>query len=218
VGDFFLLTSGVPGQLGSTTLDTRLYLRSGAAWNPRTLPQPIEQPLAASPTATMLVAAVPDGGCCGWENEGNDQLLLWRDGKQTVVYDERLRYDNADYDVSFYPADARLSPGLGALAFTLASTARPGAEIRLTVDGKPNDAELARVRKAIAELPAVDVEFFHGTAAKRATIPRAELVGWLDDERLLVARDGRLIVCRIDGTLLQQTGIRVRTAADAFLR
>jgi hypothetical protein len=220
VDAFFLLTSVVPGQLGSTTIATRVYRRSGSAWRWSRLAQPVERPLAASRDAALLVAAVPDGGCCGWENDSNDQLLLLRDGKTRVVYDERERYDNADYDVSFYPANARLAPGFGALAYTVASTAEPSGtgEIRLTTDGKPNAAELARVRKAALDLPAVEVILLDAKAPKPVGIPHAMLVGWLDDRRLLVVRNDRVVVCATDGRLLQETSITVRGAADAFLR
>ena len=157
VGDFFLVTRFTPGQLGSTYHESLLYQRSGRTWQAKKLPQPIERPLTASEKGEVLVAAVPDGGCCGWENESNDQMLLLRNGKVSVLYDEFDRYDNRNYDVSFYTADARLAAGNAMLAYTVVSTARTGGEIRLSSDGKENAEELARVRKAIAELPAVEV-------------------------------------------------------------
>jgi hypothetical protein len=69
------------------------------------------------------VTAVPDGGCCGWAYEGNDQALL-RHGQVSVRYDESDRYDNRHDAVSFYTADVRLAPGNATLAYTTASTPR----------------------------------------------------------------------------------------------
>ena len=45
------------------------------------LPQPVERPLTASARGEVLVAAVLDGGCCGWENASSDQALLIENGK-----------------------------------------------------------------------------------------------------------------------------------------
>ena len=166
----------------------------------------------------MLVAAVPDGGCCGWENESNDQTLLLQDGKVLVLYDESDRYDNRNYDVSFYTADARLAPGNRMLAYTVVSTARTDSQIRLSSEGKENAEELARVRKTIAELPAVEV-VQPGIQSRSTTLIRhAALVGWLNEREILVAQDGRLAVFDIRGSKRKVTAIRVRSAADAFLR
>ena len=218
VGDFFLLTRVTPGQLESTYHESFLYQRSGRTWQPKKLSQAIQKPLAASEKGEILVAAVPDGGCCGWDNEGNDQTLLLRNGNVDVLYDEEARYHNRNYDVSFYTADARLAAGNAMLAYTVVSTAPIGSPIRLSSDGKENAEELARVRKAIGELPAVEVVQL-GTPPRSATvIPRAGLVGWVNDRELLVAQDGQLTVYDIRGSKRKQSTIRVRNAADAFLR
>ena len=218
VGDFFLMTRFTPGQLGSTYHESVLYRRSGQKWRVTKLAQPIERPLAASATGEVLVEAVPDGGCCGWENESNDQTLLLQDGKVLVLYDESDRYDNRNYDVSFYTADARLAPGNRMLAYTVVSTARTDSQIRLSSEGKENAEELARVRKTIAELPAVEV-VQPGIQSRSTTLIRhAALVGWLNEREILVAQDGRLAVFDIRGSKRKVTAIRVRSAADAFLR
>ncbi len=218
VGDFFLVTRVTPGQLGSTYHESLLYQRSGQAWQVKKLPQPIERPLTASEKGEVLVAAVPDGGCCAWENESSDQTLLLQNGKVSVLYDEFNRYDNRNYDVSFSTADARLGAGNAMLAYTVVSTARADGEIRLSSDGKENAEELARVRKAIAELPAVEVLQTGGQPRPATIIRHAGLVGWLSDREILVAQDGRLAVYDIRGGKRKETTIRVRSAADAFLR
>jgi hypothetical protein len=218
VGDFFLLTRVTPGQLESTYHESLLYQRSGRTWQAKKLPQPIQRPLTASEKGEILVAAVPDGGCCGWENEGNDQMQLLQNGKASVLYDEFDRYQNRNYDVSFYTADASFAAGSVMLAYTVVSTAPIGSPIRLSSDGKANTEEWERVRKAIGGLPSVEVLQLGTPPRSAAVIPHAELVGWLNDRELLVAQDGRLTVYDIHGSKPKKTTIRIRNAADAFLR
>ena len=218
VDDFFLVTRFTPGQLGSTYHESLLYQLSGRTWRTKELPQPLEQPLTASERGEVLVAAVPDAGCCGWQNASSDQMLLVRNGTVSVLYDEFSRFDNRNYDVSFYVVDARLAAGNAMLAYTIASTARAGDEIRLSSDGKENPAELSRVRKTIAELPAVEVVRLGGQSQRATLIRHAALVGWMDDEEILVAQDGQLAVYDLRGRKQREIPIRVRTAGDAFLR
>ncbi len=218
VDDFFLLTHVTPGQTQSTYHGSRLYQRTGRTWQVKKLAEPVEKPLTARAKGDVLVFAVPDGGCCGWENESNDRTLLLRNGKVSVLYDEFGRYDNRNYDVSFYTADARIAAGYAMLAYTVVSSAPTGSEIRLSSEGKDTPAELARLRKAIAELPAVEIVRLVTQPATAMVIRRAGLVGWLSEHEILVTQDGRLAVHDIRGTKRRDTTIRVRNAADAFLR
>lgn len=218
VGDFFLITRVTAGQLGATYHESLLHERSGRTWRAKKMPIPVEQPLIASQKGEVLVAAVPDHGCCGWDNESSDQILMLSNGSVSVLYDEFGHYDNRNYDVSVYTANARLAPGYLMLAYTIASTARPGSEIRLSSDGKENAGELARVRSAIAELPAVEVAHLGSPPRGSAVIRRAALVGWVSHDEILVAQDGRLAVYDIRGNRRRDTTIHVRSAADAFLR
>jgi hypothetical protein len=218
VGDFFLLTRVTPGQTGSTTHESVLYRRAGSTWRATKLAQPAERPLTASANGALLVAAVPDAGCCGWENESNDRTLLWEKSKVTVLFDELERYANRNYDVSFYTAAARFAPGDKRLAYTIVSTARTDTEIRLASEGKDNPDELARIRKAIGELPVVEIVTPAVRPRSTTLIHRAALVGWLNEDELLVAAQGRLSVYDIRGARRRETPIRVRSAADALLR
>lgn len=216
VGDFFLVTRFTPGQLGSTYHESLLYQLSGRTWRAKELPQPIMQPLTASEKGEVLVALAPDTGCCGWAS--SNQMLLVRNGKVSVLYDEFGRYGYRSYDVSFYVPDARLAAGNAMLAYTIASTARTGDEIPLSPNGKENAEELARVRKTIAELPAVEIVQLEAQPRQATLIRHAALVGWMGDQEILVAQDGHLAVYDIRGRKLRDIPIRVRSAADAFLR
>jgi hypothetical protein len=218
VDDFFLVTRFTPGQLGPTTHESLLYQRTERGWQVKKLPQPIQTPLTASKEGEILIMAVPDAGCCGWENESNDQMLLLHNGKVTVLWDEFDHYGNPNYDVSFYTADACIAPGNGLLAYTVVSTARPGAEIRLSSEGKENAEALARVRKTIGELPAVEIVNLGFGPLRPTVIRHATFVDWVSDREILVVQDGRLALYDLRGTKLRETTIRVRSGADAFLR
>jgi hypothetical protein len=218
VSDFLLLTQVTPGQIGATYHQSVICERQRNTWQIKKLSQPIFNPLTYSTKGKMLVATEPDGGCCGWENESSDRLLLLRNGKFSVLYDEWDRYDNRNYDVSFYVRDARFAPDHYMLAYTLVSTGRPATEIRLSSEGKENVEELARIRKAITQLPAVEV-MLPGVRPRPITmIPHAELVGWLNNREILIAKDGRLVVYDSRGVKRKVTPIPVRTAADGFVR
>lgn len=166
-----------------------------------------------------MVTADPDSGCCSWENESNDQTLLLRNGKYSVLFDEFRHYGNRNYDVSFFTSNARLSPDSATVAYTVVSTARTASDdIRLSADGKENAEELARIRAAIAELPAVEVVRLGSEEQQKTTIPHASLVGWLNDHEIIVTQGARLVVFDIHSNKQIETTIRVRNAADAFLR
>ncbi len=218
VGEFFLVTRLTEGQLQTEFHETVRYRRSGSEWRATRLPRPVERPLAASESGDVLVTAVPDSGCCGAANDSTDQLLVLTGASSSVVFDEWSRFANRDYDVSFHPDNAAIAPGGSLVAYTLTATSPVDGPIAVAAEGKENAAELARIRKALSELPLVEVVALASPRREPAVIRHAALVGWLSDRELLVARDGRLVVCDPRGVTLRETPIRVRTAADAFLR
>jgi hypothetical protein len=218
VDDVFFASRLTPGQLQTTYHESLRYRREGSTWQRSALPRAVERFLCASARGEALITAVLDGGCCGWENEGSDQLLLVEAGKVSVLYDEFARYGNRDYDVSIFPSYARVAPGGSMVAYTLASTAAARDPIRLSSSGTGNAAELARVRSAVTGLPAVEILNLRNPPGPIAVIPRAGLAGWLNDRELLVAREGALVVSDPHGNTRKATNIRLRTASDAFLR
>jgi hypothetical protein len=215
---FLLLTKYVPGQLQTVYQTTTIYRRDGQLWHPATLPQAIEVPLDASPDGSTLVAAMPDAGCCGWMNVSSDQLWALRGGKATRLFDEALRFGNQDYDVSFVPTAARLSPDLARVAYTLVADAPPAGEaIRLSDSGKENPTELARIRQVIATLPAVEIVRLDGPTATRVVIPHASLMGWLNADRVLVVQAGTLAIYSVAGAKMRDTAVAA-SASTAWLR
>jgi len=214
---FLVLTKFIPGQLQTDYQQSTIYRRAGQPWRPATLPRALETPLDASPDGLTLLAAVPDAGCCGWINGSSNQLLVIRNGRTTILFDEVSRFGNEDYEVSFVAMTARLSPDGARAAYTVAADAPPPGEgIRLSDSGKDNPQELARIRQVMTMLPSVEVVGLVNPT-KPVTITHAELVGWIDDGQLLVVQEGHLAVYSPSGDRLKRTAIAAKANA-AWLR
>ena len=217
ITDFFFVTRWVPGQLGPHFQQTDLYRLQNGRWVGQKLPTPVEQFADMADHGNVFIGVVSDSGCCGWANESDDQALLFRNGQSTVIYDERQRFHNDNYDVSFFTSRARLSPDGSRVAYTLAATASPSEEIRLSDSGKENPEELRRVKKAISELPRVEV--LAVTDPKKAVVGLpGELVDWLDAKRILIVQAGELVVVDVDSGTKAMTRIKAASALQVFVR
>jgi hypothetical protein len=128
------------------------------------------------------------------------------------------RYSNPDYDVSFFTPNAELSPGASFVALDIVSSAQPGSEIRLSSEGKADAKELARIRAALAELPAVEVIRLEDPPKRSALIPHVGLVGWLSDQEILVVEAGTLVALNVSTGTRRKSQIQVSGAANVFLR
>lgn len=218
VSDFFYVTRWVPGQIGSDYLESAVYQRTEGTWTPRKLPHPVERFLDAADHGNVFVEAVGDAGCCGWENESGDTTSVERGDTPTVIFDERRRFNNNDYDVSFYTANAALAPDLNRVAYTIVATHRPGEEIRLGSDGKANADELNSIKQALTDLPRVEVVALAAPNKVTLSLPHTELIGWLDGERLLVFKNGELLQVAASSGKMTATGIKTDAAKFVVLR
>ena len=217
ISDFFFVTRWVPGQLQPQFQQTDLYRLQNGRWVSQKLPAPVEEIADAADHGNVFVEVVSDGACCGWENESSDQALLFRGGQRTVIYDERERFHNDNYDVSFFTARVKLSPDGTRVAYTLLATATPSAEIRLADSGKDNPEELQRVKKAIGDLPRVEVVAVADPKKVAVSLP-GELVGWLDAKRLLMVQAGELVVVDAASGAKTPTPIKAENAQHVFVR
>lgn len=217
VSDFFFLTRWVPGQTEPDFQQTDVYRLQGGNWVSEKLPAPVEQFADAAERGNLSVEIVPDGGCCGWVNESDDQTFLNRNGQSTVLYDERARFHNDDYDVSFFTRNVHLSPDHARIAYTLASTQQPVEEIRLADSGKENPEELQRVKNAMADLPRVEVLALNDPKKIAVSVP-GEMAGWLDGKRVLVFQAGTLSVVDVDSGTRTPTPIKAPDVQHVFVR
>ncbi len=231
ISDFFYLTRFISGQTSEEDLETELYQAVNGVWTAHKLPLPLvdqrgERKLYASVYSFLdatrhgntYIAAIPDAGCCGWDNESNDTTYLVRGAKQAPLFDERARFHNKDYDVSFLTSKALFSQGATEIAYTITASARPGQEIRLADEGKSNPEELRHIQGAIGKLPRVEVVGLTDLLKPRFSLENTELIGWLNDQRLLVWRQGQLFVINAANGQSTPTGLKAEKAAYVFIR
>jgi hypothetical protein len=216
VGKFFLLTQLIAGQTKPIYKSTSLYQENSGKW----IATPVDPQLrnildAANPNA--ILEAIPDTGCCGWTNESDDQTLLRLPEKTLTVYDERADYKNPDYDVSFFTRNGKLSPDLTSVAFTLAATAKPNTPIQLAQQGQASPEESSRIRKALADLPAVEIKSVKDNPRRIAFLPRAEFVGWIGEKEILIVQDHWLIACNLETGARRRSTVHAEDAAHVFL-
>ena len=216
--EFFLLTQFVAGQTTPVYRASALYHEDSGKWTPAALAEPLERVLDAASGGNTIVDAIPDTGCCGWSNQSNDQTLVLTNGKKITVFDEQASYKNSDYDVSFYTANARLSPDLGFVAMTITATAQPNKPIQLSEQGQANPQESQQIRQSLAELPAVAVKSLDDSPKQVAFLPHASLVGWLGQKEVLIVEDHLLVVYNLATGARRKSTVRVDDAAHVFLR
>jgi hypothetical protein len=218
VENFFLLTEYVAGQTTPAYKASALYHEDAGKWTPTALAEPLERVLDAASDGHTIVNAIPDTGCCGWSNQSNDQTLVLTNGKKITVFDEQATYKNSDYDVSFYTANARLSPDLGFVAMTITATAQPNKPIQLSEQGQANPQESQQIRKSLAELPAVAVKSLDESPKQVAFLRHASLVGWISQNEVLIVENHFLVVYNLDTGARRKSTVRVDDAAHVFLR
>jgi len=215
---FFLMTQFVAGKVGPVYKATTSYQEDGGKWAANALGEPLQRVLDATADGRIIVEAIPDTGCCGWSNQSNDQTLVLTNGKKLAVFDERATYKNPDYDVSFYTSNARLSPDMGSVAMTIASTAETNKTIQLAEDAEANPEESQRIRKALLELPAVEVKSVEDTPRQLAFVPHATLVGWISEREILIVEDRVLVVYNVGTGARRKSTVRVEDAGRLYLR
>lgn len=194
------------------------YQEDGGKWTAIPLPEPLRRVLDAAPGGDVIVEAIPDTACCGWSNQSNDQTLVFKNGKTRTIFDEQATYKNPDYDVSFFTANARLSPELGSVAMTITATAEPNQPIQLAHEGQANPEESRQIRKALAELPAVEVKSMEDSPRRVAFLPHTTLVGWISEKELLIVEDHLLVAYNLATGARRKSIVRVEDAARVFLR
>ena len=218
VEKFFLLTHFIAGQTQPVYKASFRYQEESGKWTSTPLPSPLRRVLDAASNGEVIVDAIPDTGCCGWVNQSNDQTLLLAHGKTLTIFDEQATYKNPDYDVTFYTSNARLSPELGLVAMTIVATAQLNKPIQLAEQGQADPEEAQRLRKALTELPAVEVKTVDDSPRRLLYLPHAILVGWISAKEILIVEDHFLMACDIAAGVRRRSNIRVEDAARVLLR
>ena len=220
VGDSFVATQWIPGQIGSDYQASLLYRNVGGKWSSTKLAHPMQDILDLSVDGgdILMLEAVLDAGCCGWVNENSDQLILNRGATSVTLFDEQKQYGNSDYDVSFFPARAKLSPNKKLVAMTVQASQKATDEIRLADQGHDNPAALAQIKAALPQMPGVEVVPAGGGSKPLATINGSSLVGWLSDSEILIVENGVLVAFNVGKQTRRTSTIKVEKESYAFLR
>jgi hypothetical protein len=218
VSKFLVITQVTAGQTGPTYKASVRYQQDAGKWTANPVTPPLQRVLDAASDGNVIVEAIPDTACCGWLNQSDDQTLLRTGEKTLVLFDELLTFKNPDYDVSFYTSNARVQPGLGAVAMTLVSTAETNKPIQLAEQGQASLEETQRIHKALEELPAVEVKNLEDSPKRIAYLPHATLVGWISDKEILVVEAHLLVAYNVSTGVRRKSAIRVEDAAHVFLR
>ena len=218
VDDSFIITRLIQGQTETKYLSSTLYEQSEGSWSATDLNQPTQRVLDITEHGSVMISAILDAGCCGWENQSNDQTLLLSYGKTLVLFDERSRYKNPDYDVSFFTENAKLSPELSHVALTIEASAKSSAPIQLSEQGQANPAESLRIRKALGDLPAIEVLSAADPTKRSAFLPHAYLIGWLNEKEILIVENHLLVAYNIASGTRRKSTIKVQDPAFVFVR
>jgi hypothetical protein len=218
VDKFFVMTQFFEGQTEVVFKASTRYREEAGKWTADALTDPLQRVLDATSDGNVIVEAIPDSGCCGWSNESNDQTVVRKGDKRLTIFDEFATYRNSDYDVSFYTGNARLSPDLSLVAMTIVATAEPNEPIQLSDQGQANPEESKEIRKALAELPAVEIKSLDESRRRIAFVPHATLVGWVSEKEILIVEDHLLVAYNVSTGTRRMSTIRVEDAAHVFLR
>jgi hypothetical protein len=218
VGKFFLMTKFVAGKDEPAYKASARYREDSGKWTADPLNQPLRRVLDSAHDGEVIVEAIPDTGCCGWSNQSNDQTLIHANGKTQILFDEQATYKNPDYDVSFFTSNAYLSPELTFLAMTITATAKANQPIQLAEQGQANPEESKQIRKALTDLPAVEIKTLEDSPRRIAFLPHATLVGWISEKEILIVEDHLLVAYNVATGARRKSSVKTEDPARVFLR
>jgi len=218
VDKFFLVTQFIAGQAATLYKSTTAYASDGGKWAAVLLAEALQHVLDVDSKGDVIVNSIPDTGCCGWSNQSDDQTIVLLNSKKVSIFDERETYKNPDYDVSFFTANAKLSPDSTRVAMTITATAQSGKPIQLSDEGEANPEESQSIRKALIALPAVAVKTIQDSAKQVAFVPHKTLVDWINDKELLIVEDHLLVLYNVATGAKRKSSVHVEDAAHVFLR
>ena len=88
----------------------------------------------------------------------------------------------------------------------------------MSEDGQANPEESLRIRKGVADLPAVEVKSIEDSPRRIAFVPHASLVGWISEKEVLIVENHVLVAYTLGTGARRKSSVRVDDAAKVFLR
>jgi hypothetical protein len=104
------------------------------------------------------------------------------------------------------------------VALTIVATSQPNTPIQLAEQGQANPEESQRIRKALLDLPAVEVKSAEDSPHRIAFLPHATLVGWISSKEILIVEGRLLVAYNVASGVRRKSNIRVEDVAHVFLR
>jgi hypothetical protein len=101
---------------------------------------------------------------------------------------------------------------------TIEASAKSSAPIQLSEQGQGNPAESQRIHKSLLDLPAVQVVTAVDPVKRTAFLPHAVLVGWLNEDEILIVENHLLVAYRLGSGTRRKSTIKVEDPASAFVR
>jgi hypothetical protein len=104
------------------------------------------------------------------------------------------------------------------VGMTIAATAQANQAIQLSEQGQASPEESKQIRKALAELPAVEVKTLEDSPRRVAFLPHATFVGWISEKEMLIVEDHLLAAYNVGSGARRKSSVRVQDPASVFLR
>ena len=101
---------------------------------------------------------------------------------------------------------------------TIVATAQANKPIQLAQEGQANPEESQHIRKALADLPAVEIKSAEDSPRRVAYLPHATLVGWLSEKEVLLVESHLLVGYNVATGVRHKSSVHVEDAAHVFLR
>jgi hypothetical protein len=101
---------------------------------------------------------------------------------------------------------------------TIVATAQSNQPIQLSEQGQASPEESQRIRKALVDLPAIEVKTIDDAPHRVAFLPHAMVVGWISDKELLIVENHLLVGYTVRTGARRKSTIHVEDSAQVFLR
>jgi hypothetical protein len=101
---------------------------------------------------------------------------------------------------------------------TIEASAKSSAPIQLSEQGEANPAESLRIRKALVDMPAVEVVSAADPSKRSAYLPHAYLVGWISEKEILIVENHLLVAYNVVSATRRRSTIKVADPSFVFVR
>lgn len=152
------------------------------------------------------------------DDDASNQTVLESADTDLVVFDEWQLFHNRNYTVRFYAENGRIAPDDKRVALTIRSSSGAASELSASAGDRADSLdEMASIRSSLGDLPIVVAYALAPGPALLRRLTHAELVGWASDSEILVVENHQLVAVNVISGRRRQSGISVRSVADAFV-